>query len=81
MPRIRRTESVAVSTAESEETETEMEESDEDAQTLWDNAEDRVADMVDALKAKLDNISPGIGDRITLAKFCKFVESNSTSLD
>ena len=54
---------------------------EDDTQQLWEQAEDRVADMVEALKSKLDKIAPGIGDRITLAKFCVFVETNSTCLE
>ena len=80
MPKLRRTASVAVepSSSEGESSESEME---EDAQQLWEQAEDRVADMVEALKSKLEKIAPGIGDRITLAKFCTFVETNSTCIE
>lgn len=52
----------------------------EDVEQEWANHEDEVADMVDAIKTKLAQIDPGIGDRITLARFVRFVEANSTSL-
>ena len=78
--KLRRTESVAVSEEETATSDSEMSEED-DAQQLWEQAEDRVADMVDAIKVKLEKIAPGIGDRITLAKFCAFVEANSTTIE
>jgi len=78
--KLRRTESVVVSEEETATSDSEMSEED-DTQQLWEQAEDRVADMVEALKSKLDKIAPGIGDRITLAKFCVFVEMNSTCLE
>ena len=81
MPKLKRSESVVVSEAETATTDSEMSEEEDDVQQVWEQAEDRVADMVEALKSKLDKISPGIGDRITLAKFCTFVEANSTCLE
>ena len=80
MPRIKRTQSIAVEPSSSEEGETSDSDMD-DTQQVWEQAEDRVADMVDAIKVKLEKIAPGIGDRITLAKFCVFVETNSTCLE
>jgi len=62
------------------EEETESEEEEDDAETEWEAAEEDVADLVDSIKRKLAQINPGIGDQITLARFVRFVESNSTAL-
>ncbi len=62
------------------EEETESEEEDDDAETEWEAAEEDVADLVDSIKRKLAQINIGIGDQITLARFVRFVESNSTAL-
>jgi hypothetical protein len=62
------------------EEETESEGDDDDAETEWEAAEEDVADLVDSMKRKLAQINPGIGDQITLARFVRFVESNSTAL-
>ena len=51
-----------------------------DATHLWECYEEEVADMVDQLKAHLSQIHPGIGDQITLARFCKFVRLTSSCL-
>ena len=64
---------------EDEETEEEEEET-EDARDEWEQHEDAVADLVCAIKNKLAQIDPGIGDKISLARFVRFVEANSTSL-
>ena len=56
------------------------EEEEEDAETEWEAAEEDVADLVNSIKRKLGQINPGIGDQITLARFVRFVESNSTAL-
>lgn len=52
----------------------------DDATELWEQYEDEVADMVEQLKAHLSEIHPGIGDQITLARFCKFVRLTSSCL-
>ena len=62
------------------EEETESEEEEDDAETEWEASEEDVADLVDSIKRKLAQINPGIGDQITLARFVRFVESNSTAL-
>ena len=46
----------------------------------WLEAEEHVADLVEALKGKLAEIAPGIGDQINLQRFCEFVEDYSTCL-
>ena len=64
-----------------ESTEEESEEDDtQEVADEWYQHEDEVADMVDAIKRKLAQIDPGIGDQISLARFQRFVEANSTSL-
>jgi hypothetical protein len=79
MPRAVKKEVVPVVIEESSEEDSSEEEMD-DVHDEWNAHEDEVADMVDAIKAKLAQIDPGIGDRITLARFTRFVEANSTSL-
>ena len=63
-----------------EESEEEEEDEAEDAREEWESHEDAVADLVCAIKNKLAQIDPGIGDKISLARFVRFVEANSTSL-
>ena len=46
----------------------------------WLEAEEHVADLVEALKGKLAEIAPGIGDQINLQRFCEFVEDYLTCL-
>ena len=46
----------------------------------WEGMEDEIADLVDHLKRKLSQIDPGIGDRLTLARFVRFIEANSSAL-
>ena len=46
----------------------------------WEAAEEDMLDLVESLRKRLAQISPGIGDRISLAKFVRFVEVNSTCL-
>ena len=68
---------------ESEATEEDTEEEDEDMDGVraeWEAYKDEVADLVDSLKRKLQQIDPGIGDQISLARFVRFVEANSSSL-
>lgn len=49
-------------------------------QEEWETSVGDVGVLLDALKANLAQIDPGIGDRISLARFCAFVEANSSSL-
>tara|TARA_B100001175_G_C19311730_1_gene543353 strand:- start:237 stop:488 length:252 start_codon:yes stop_codon:yes gene_type:complete len=80
--KLRRTQSVQVELESSASEETESEDSEmEDTNRLWELAEDSVLDMVEGVKKRLEIIAPGIGDRITLAKFANFVQENSTSLE
>ena len=73
-----------VSTDETETSESSEEEGSlndpNDATHLWESYEEEVADMVDQLKTHLSQIHPGIGDQITLARFCKFVRLMSSCL-
>jgi len=72
-----------VSTDETETSESEEDGSlndPNDATHLFESYEEEVADMVDQLKAHLSQIHPGIGDQITLARFCKFVRLTSSCL-
>ena len=61
---------------ESEETESEPDE----AYQLWLEAEDDICDLVESLKEKLADIHPGIGDRVSLSAFVRFIEIHSTCL-
>ena len=73
-----------VSTDETETSESSEEEGSlndpNDATHLWESYEEEVADMVEQLKTHLSQIHPGIGDQITLARFCKFVRLTSSCL-
>ena len=46
----------------------------------WEALEDEIADLVDHLKRKLAQIDPGIGDHLTLVRFVRFIEANSSAL-
>ena len=52
----------------------------EEVRVQWESMEDEIADLVDHLKRKLAQIDPGIGDRLTLARFVRFIEANSSAL-
>ena len=52
----------------------------EEVRHQWEAMEDEIADLVDHLKRKLAQIDPGIGDRLTLARFVRFIEANSSAL-
>ena len=52
----------------------------EEVRAQWEGMEDEIADLVDHLKRKLAQIDPGIGDRLTLARFVRFIEANSLAL-
>ena len=73
-----------VSTDETETSESSEEEGSlndpNNATHLWESYEEEVADMVEQLKTHLSQIHPGIGDQITLARFCKFVRLTSSCL-
>ena len=52
----------------------------EEVRAQWESMEDEIADLIDHLKRKLAQIDPGIGDRLTLARFVRFIEANSSAL-
>ena len=52
----------------------------EEVRAQWEGMEDEIADLVDHLKRKLAQIDPGIGDCLTLARFVRFIEANSSAL-
>ena len=52
----------------------------DEVRAQWEAMEDEIADLVDHLKRKLAQIDPGIVDRLSLARFVRFVEANSTAL-
>ena len=52
----------------------------EEVRDQWEAMEDEIADLIDHLKRKLAQIDPGIGDRLTLARFVRFIEANSSAL-
>lgn len=60
------------------------EESDDEeeisVQEEWETSVGDVGELLEALKQDLAQIDVGIGDRITLAKFCAFIEANSSAL-
>ena len=66
---------------ESEESEaTTDEESEVDLDEQFDLEERKVHAMCRQLKGDLEDISPGIGDRITLANFVSWVRAHSSAL-
>jgi hypothetical protein len=66
--------------SESEESSEDEEVGEISVQEEWETSTNDVAELLDSLKENLAQIDPGIGDRITLAKFCAFIEANSSSL-
>jgi hypothetical protein len=66
--------------SQSEDDEDTEEEGEVSVQDEWETSVGDVGVLLEALKNNLAQIDPGIGDRITLAKFCAFVEANSSSL-
>ena len=49
-------------------------------QEEWETSVGDVGELLEVLKQDLAQIDVGIGDRITLAKFCAFIEANSSAL-
>ena len=49
-------------------------------QEEWETSVGDVGELLEALKQDLAQIDVGISDRITLAKFCAFIEANSSAL-
>jgi hypothetical protein len=61
------------------------EESDDEEEAIsvqeeWETSVGDVGELLESVKQDLAQIDPGIGDRITLAKFCAFIEANSSAL-
>ena len=49
-------------------------------QEEWETSVGDVGELLESLKQDLAQIDPGIGDKVTLAKFCAFIEANSSAL-
>ena len=49
-------------------------------QEEWETSVGDVGELLEVLKQDLAQIDVGIGDRITLARFCAFIEANSSAL-
>ena len=77
---LERTKSVVVTRPDSQSEESEDEEGEISVQEDWETSVNDVGELLDSLKQDLAQIDPGIGDRITLAKFCAFIEANSSAL-
>jgi hypothetical protein len=56
------------------------EEEEISVQEDWETSVGDVGILLEQVKENLAQIDPGIGDRITLAKFCSFIEANSSAL-
>jgi hypothetical protein len=56
------------------------EEEDLTVEEAWETSASDVLILMEHLKEALASIDVGIGDRITLVKFTKFIEQNSTNL-
>jgi hypothetical protein len=56
------------------------EEEEISVQEDWETSVGDVGLLLEQVKENLAQIDPGIGDRITLAKFCSFIEANSSAL-
>ncbi len=56
------------------------EEEDLTVEEAWETSASDVLILMEHLKETLASIDVGIGDRITLVKFTKFIEQNSTNL-
>ena len=58
----------------------EEEEEDLTVEEAWETSASDVLILMEHLKEALAAIDVGIGDKITLVKFTKFIEQNSTNL-
>lgn len=76
---LERTKSVRAEKPDSQSDESE-EEGEVSVQEEWETSVGDVGELLDALKQDLAQIDPGIGDKVTLAKFCAFIEANSSAL-
>ena len=77
---LERTKSGVETRPDSQSEESEDEEGGISVQEDWETSVNDVGELLDSLKQDLAQIDPGIGDRITLAKFCAFIEANSSAL-
>ena len=77
---IERTKSVNETTRPDSQSEESDEEEEISVQEDWETSLNDVGELLESLKQDLAQIDPGIGDRITLAKFCAFIEANSSAL-
>ena len=76
---INRTKSVA-KREPTPDSQSEEEEEDLTVEEAWETSASDVLILMEHLKETLASIDVGIGDRITLVKFTKFIEQNSTNL-
>ena len=60
--------------------ESEDEEEDLTVEEAWESSASDVLILMEHVKETLAAIDIGIGDKITLVKFTKFIEANSTNL-
>ena len=58
----------------------ESEEEDITVEEAWESSASDVLILMEHVKEALAAIDVGIGDKITLVKFTKFIEANSTNL-
>ena len=77
---LERTKSVKETRPDSQSDESEDEEGEVSVQEEWETSVGDVGELLDSLKQDLAQIDPGIGDKVTLAKFCAFIEANSSAL-
>ena len=77
---LERTKSARPEKPDSQSDESEEEEGEVSVQEEWETSVGDVGELLDALKQDLAQIDPGIGDKVTLAKFCAFIEANSSAL-
>jgi hypothetical protein len=63
-----------------EDSEVESEGDDLTVEEAWESSASDVLILMERLKEELADIDIGIGDKITLVKFTRFIEANSTNL-
>ena len=59
---------------------TEDDDDDPTVEEAWETSASDVLILMEHVKETLAQIDVGIGDKITLVKFTRFIESNSTNL-
>ena len=77
---IERTQSVRAERPDSQSDDSDEEEGEVSVQEEWETSVGDVGELLESLKQDLAQIDPGIGDKVTLAKFCAFIEANSSAL-